>query len=495
MKSYDSLTLARRNFLKLAGAMGLGLMTPVGMAGASDPLGPSTPHASSLPEGKADVTLRIGPVLVELNENYTLSTIGYNGQVPGPVLRLQEGKTITVDLFNDTDTEEFVHWHGQIIPADVDGAMEEKSLGVPPHGHLRYQLTPRPAGTRWVHTHVVAGANLHRGAYTGQFGLVIIEPSHEEGRYDQEVILATHEWEPFLTNKMEEEEQEKPEDKRLKEEGEKAERALGKPNGFEVGYRLFSINGKTLGFGEPIRVREGQRVLFRILNASATENIELALPGHTFHVIALDGKPVPHPRDVRVLRLGTAERVDALVQMNHPGIWILGTPKDEDRNRGFGIVVEYAGKTGKPRWLSPGKSDWNYLLFGEKGMPVAKPDKTLHMEFGKINGGIGNFNHWTINGKMYEESEPIPLEKGLRYRLAFVNKTDDAHPTHLHRHSFELVNVHGKATSGIIKDVVVVNPFSCVDVDFVADNPGLTLFHCHQTLHMDFGFMRLFQYV
>ncbi len=495
MERKPDFLLGRRNFLKLAGTVGMGLVASGGIPSSAIPAETSSSPTPVSPEGKADVTLRIGPVLVELNEDYTLSTIGYNGQVPAPVLRLQEGKTITVDLFNDTDTEEFVHWHGQIIPTDVDGAMEEKSLGVPPHGHLRYQLTPRPAGTRWVHTHARANRDLHRGAYTGEFGFVIIEPNHEPGQYDQEVLIATHEWEPFLTNKMEEEEKGEIEDKRLQEEAEKTEHAQGKPNGYEIGYRLFSMNGKALGFGEPIRVREGQRVLFRFLNASATENIELALPGHTFHVVALDGNPVPRPHDLRVLHLGVSERVDAIVHMNRPGIWILGTPKDEDRNRGLGIVVEYGGKRGKPQWHSPGKSDWNYLLFGEEGKAAPKPDKTIPLEFGKINGGIGAFNLWTINGKTYEESEPIPLEKGLRYRLAFVNKTDDPHPMHLHRHSFELANVHGKATSGILKDTVLVKPFSRIDVDFVADNPGLTLFHCHQTLHMDFGFMKLFQYV
>jgi len=493
METKTDSELARRDFIKLAGAFGAGLMTTAAIGRAADMTNMPVAASPAQPNGKADVTLRVGSVLVELDKEHTLSTIGYNGQVPGPVIRLREGKVVTVDLFNDTDTPELVHWHGQIIPSEVDGAMEEKSLVVPARGHLSYQLTPRPAGTRWVHTHVVAGPDLHRGTYTGQFGFVIIEPKTDPGQYDQEVLLATHEWEPYFSSGEMETGELKAEDSDLKEESEKAEQALGKPNGWEIGYRLFSINSKALGFGEPVRVHEGQRVLFRILNASATENIELALPGHKFRVIALDGNPVPRPQSVSVLRLGTAERVDATVEMNHPGVWVLGTPMDEDRERGFGIVVEYANKKGKPQWHSPGKNDWSYLLFGEE-KPAPAPDKTIQMEFAKINGGKGGFNKWSVNGKAFEESEPITLEKGLRYRLAFANKTDDAHPVHLHRHSFELVKVHGKATSGIVKDVVLMNPFSRIEADFVADNPGLTLFHCHQNLHMDYGFMSLFSY-
>ena len=95
--------------------------------------------------------------------------------------------------------------------------------------------------------------------------------------------------------------------------------------------------------------------MFRILNASATETIELALPGHEFYVVALDGNPVPRPNKVKVLQLGSAKRVDAIVEMKNPGVWILDTPMDEDRNRGTGIVVEYAGRKGKPQWHPPGK--------------------------------------------------------------------------------------------------------------------------------------------
>jgi FtsP/CotA-like multicopper oxidase with cupredoxin domain len=234
--------------------------------------------------------------------------------------------------------------------------------------------------------------------------------------------------------------------------------------------------------------------MFRILNASATETIQLALPGHEFYVVALDGNPVPHPAKVKVLQLGSAERIDAIVEMKNPGVWILGTPMDDDRNRGMGIVVEYANRKGKPQWRNPGKSDWNYLLFGET-KPVAQPDEVIPMEIGKINGGPGGFNIWTINGQPYDKSEPIKIQQGRRYRLAFANKTDDLHPLHLHRHNFEITKIHGKQTSGILKDTVLVKGFSRVEVDFVADNPGLTLFHCHQNLHMDFGFMRLFEYV
>jgi len=447
--------------------------------------------ADTSPAGRADVTLRIGAVLADIAPGHTISTVGYNGVVPCPLIRLREGVPVTVDLFNDTDTPELVHWHGQIIPAAVDGAAEEKSLEVPPHGHIRYQLTPQPAGARFVHTHVMSMGDVNRGTYTGQFGLVYIEPKENPGRYDQEVFLATHEFEPFFGAEEMEEGEDEDEDAKKKAAQQKQE----KPNGWEIGYQRFTINGKCLRHGEPVRVKEGQRVLFHILNASATENIQLALPGHQFQVVALDGNPVPQPQAVDVLELGTAERISAVVEMKNPGVWILGTPKDDDRKNGMGIVVEYANRAGSPRWVKPPKRPWDYTIFGRAG-GAQVPAETIPLVFGKINGGQGGFNRWTINGKSFDEkAAPTALQKGKRYRLVFDNQTDDAHPIHLHRNSFELTSVNGKQTAGILKDVVLVKGFKKIEADVTPAMDGLTLFHCHQQLHMDYGFKLLFNVV
>jgi FtsP/CotA-like multicopper oxidase with cupredoxin domain len=378
-----------------------------------------------------------------------------------------------------------------LIPADVDGAEEEKSLAVAPHGHLRYRLVPRPAGARWVHSHVMAMGDVNRGTYSGQFGFVYVEPNSNPGNYDQEIFLATKEWEPFFTT-MEEEEADEgapaPPPQAKKDE---------KPNGWEIGYQRFTINGKALGYGEPVRVKQGQRVLFHILNGSATENIKLALPGHRFQVVGLDGNPVPHPAEVDVLEFGTAERIDAVVEMKNPGVWILGTPRDDDRRDGLGIVIEYAGKTGSPRWVKPPKAIWDYTLFGgAPGAPESNAPEIIPLTFGKINGGTGQFNRWTINGKEYNEKDaPRTLQKGKRYRLVFDNQTDDAHPVHLHRNTFELTNVGGKPTAGVMKDVVLVKGFQKIEAVFTPELTGLTLFHCHQQLHMDFGFKTVFDVV
>ena len=111
--------------------------------------------ADEITAEKADYTLRIGTGLVELSPDHIVSTTLYNGRFPGPLLRFKEGQQVIVDIHNDTDTPELVHWHGQMIPSDVDGASEEGSPFVPAHGMRRISFVPRPSGFRFYHTHIV----------------------------------------------------------------------------------------------------------------------------------------------------------------------------------------------------------------------------------------------------------------------------------------------------------------------------------------------------
>jgi FtsP/CotA-like multicopper oxidase with cupredoxin domain len=183
--------------------------------------------------------------------------------------------------------------------------------------------------------------------------------------------------------------------------------------------------------------------------------------------------------------------------MNEPGVWVMGDLSDDDRRRGMGVVVEYAGHRGKPVWRRPAPFRWDYTRFG-RAAATAPPDETIEITVAKQNAAVVGFNRWTLNGEAFSMETMKPaytVHQGRRYRLKFRNASDDLHPLHLHRHSFELTRVGGKPTSGILKDVVMLGGFQEVEFDFVADNPGPTLFHCHQQLHMDFGFMALFHYV
>src|SRR5437868_1605129 len=382
---YEAHKVNRRNLLKVGGMAaahaGLGRLPLLGQA----------PTAAA-PEAKADYSLRIAPVTVELDRSHIISTTGYNGMAPGPVLRMKEGKPVTVEVINGTDTPELVHWHGMLIPSEVDGTEEEGSPLVPAHGRQRFQLTPGPAGSRWYHSHAMAMDDLHKGSYTGQFGFVFVEGGNDPGHYDQELFLALRDWEPFFTATMEDDDDDTHDGPLL----EKPPTMNTDPNGLEVGSMTYSINDKALGSGEPIRVREGQRLLIHFLNASAIENRRIALAGHKMKVIALDGNPVPTPQAVDSLFLGAGERADVVVEMTRPGVWILGSTEKMVRESGLGVVVEYAGQHRQPQWVDPPRSPWDYTIFGNPAAKSIEPQKTLETIFEKIPGGAGKFNSWLV---------------------------------------------------------------------------------------------------
>src|SRR5579862_6124652 len=447
------------------------------LAGASASAASVPPLALAQDAPKADHILRIAPLALELAPKKIVKTFAYNGTVPGPTLYLRQGRKVTIEVRNQTDIDDIVHWHGLYVPSDVDGSMEEGTPMVPQGGARRYTFTPKPTGTRWYHSHNVAGKDLTRSTYTGMFGFLIVEPARDPGRYDREVLLAAHHWEGSWVSMQD------------------IRKGPPPDNGLEVMYESASFNDRMLGHGTPIRVRQGERVLFRFLNASATENIRLALPGHRFTVLALDGNPVPTPRAVDVLSLAVAERADVVVEMNQPGIWILGEVNDEMRVKGLGIAIEYANRTGRPQWEAPARAPWDYTIFGTGNAVTVEPDERIELTWAKVPGGRGGYNRWTINGKSWPDTNPLfTVARGKRYRLLMHNTSGDEHPLHLHRHTFEVTKIGDKPTSGIMKDTLNMPRLSTAEVDFIADDPGPTLFHCHHQDHQDEGFMGLITY-
>jgi FtsP/CotA-like multicopper oxidase with cupredoxin domain len=316
--------LNRRSFLMMAGTAA----AAIGLDDASRPI----LHAQAR-EPSIDPTIRIGPISLELAPGKIVKTTGFNATVPGPVLRLREGKPVAINVINDAGYPDLIHWHGLFLPSIQDGAIEEGSPIIAPGQSLLYTFSPKPSGTRWYHSHAIAGTDLTRSTYSGEYGFLIVEPAAgDPGNYDHEVLLATHLWQGAWVSMQD------------------IRKGPPPDNGLEVMYHAATFGDRMLGHGDPIRVKEGQRVLFRLLNASASMGTNPALPGHRFTVIALDGNLVPTQTAVDVLWLDVAERADVIVEMNNPGVWIFGSVDDTDRQMGLGIVVEYENRSGEPQW-------------------------------------------------------------------------------------------------------------------------------------------------
>jgi FtsP/CotA-like multicopper oxidase with cupredoxin domain len=421
-------------------------------------------------ETTPDVKLEISPFTLEASPKHYFRTLAYNGQVPGPLIRMRQGQEQSVEIHNLSSEPEILHWHGLYLPPAIDGSMEEGTPMIAPGGSVRYNLTPDPPGFRWFHSHTHAGKDLTRALYSGLHGFVMIELRENPGRYDREIFLSLHDWGGHFE---------------------------GNDDGFmNPVYDVSTINGKMLGFGEPLRVKRGERVMMNVLNSSPTEVHWIALAGHEFRIVALDGNDVQQPQTVSMLRLAPAERVSAIVEMNQPGVWVLGEVRKHVQTAGMGVVVEYADATGKPTWKQPENLAWNYQQFGTPGgTEPGDPAIPIVLAFDSRFQGHGNEELWRINGKSYPHTDEPVLTAGRRYRLIMKNLSMDDHPMHLHRHTFEVRQVDGGSEMhGLWKDVVLVRAKRTAEVEFVADHPGRTLFHCHQQDHMDRGFMMVFRY-
>ena len=195
----------------------------------------------AVPE-KPDYTLHISPVNLEIAPNKIASMDDWVQRLRAGLSAraCAKGNRLRSKFSTTRKKPELVHWHGLMIPSEVDGASQEGTPFIAPHSSAGYSFVPRPAGTRWYHTHVEAGRNLKRSTYTGQFGILYIEPKSDPGAYDAEIFLTLHGWDGYLGSMG----------------------AGGDECVLEAVYNSYSVDGHALGHGEPIRVSEGQKKCF-----------------------------------------------------------------------------------------------------------------------------------------------------------------------------------------------------------------------------------------
>jgi FtsP/CotA-like multicopper oxidase with cupredoxin domain len=457
VKCNASSQFGRRAFLQLTG-----------LAAAGSYLGPLASGAE--PAGaapRATHTLRIRQGEVELAPGRRITTTMYNGQLPGPPLRATVGQQVRVDVHNETDTTEQIHWQGQTL-ADATAAI------VPAHSWRRMEFTPEHAGLYLYHSQVVAATDLGAGLYSGQAGALLVEPGHHPGRYDREWLVVLKGCEPFM-------------------------RRTGR--GYEVGYSALSVNGRLPGHCPPLRVNTGDRVLLHVLNAGATESYRLELPGHVFEVTALDGHSVPLPARVAALHLTPGQRVSAYVVMSQPSAWQVREATDSMPDlRHFGApglseagavlagsAVVAGAKFGSSTLA--GTTPTGATLAGATLGSATLPCNTLAMVLTRHPAARSGFNRWSVNGRSFSSADPQPMFRvraGSRYRLQIHNTSDEIIPLHLQRHRLQM--------SGVRRDVVAIGPQQRVEVDFLAEGRGPALLHCTRQLHADFGLGALLDY-
>jgi FtsP/CotA-like multicopper oxidase with cupredoxin domain len=245
----------------------------------------------------------------------------------------------------------------------------------------------------------------------------------------------------------------------------------------------------------------------RLINPSGATIYRFAIGGHPITVTHTDSRPV-EPFRVDSLRLAPGERYDVLVDAKNPGAWPIVASADNDLPAARAVLRYTDSNETRPREgaLPEGLTRGRILQLEDlRGLDLPelrKPNRTFNlvlaggaMKPGGKMGLIGMMppagmmiQEWTINGKAYPDAEPLEIHPGEAVRIRLENETAMPHPMHLHGHFFRVGNVR--------KDTTIVWTHSKrVELDFVADNPGAWLFHCHNLYHMEGGMMRVVRYV
>ncbi len=469
-----------------------------------------------------EVTLDARPYRYPAVSGARFTGLAYNGRVPGPLLRVRYGQRFRARFINNTGGLSTVHWHGMILPNDMDGVPYVTQAPVPDGGQFIYTFKPDPPGFRWYHSHVGDQEAL------GLFGAFLVEDPRAP-RADLEVVLILHDipdlrslWAAIAGTST------APMDAPpgLSSNAMRAlpamdpmggmssmsspMDAMGRamkpmPMGDAVRYLSHCVSGAAYPRTRPLIVKVGQTVRLRILNASPTLTHYVRLAGHRLRVTHSDGNPMPRAVTVDALRIGVAERYDAWFEVTRPGAWLLESLMADVRDYRQSVLIRTADAADHRPEMPPaslaGAQLFSYGLAGAgEPMPGGGHDpfgpatvrKTL-----LLGGGKPGHRHWTIDGKIWPDTPKIDVRSGDMVQIHFNNPTDMDHPMHLHGHVFELVEASGQRLRyPLPKDTTLVPAGSTATWRFLANSPpGRWVLHCHNVVHVMDGMMTEVDYV
>ncbi len=472
----------------------------------------------------------------------SVSSITINGTMPGPTLRLKEGEDVTINVTNHLDEPTSIHWHGMLVPSEMDGVPGLNGFpGIAPGETFTYHFPINQSGTYWYHAH--SGAQ----EQAGNFGSIVITPK------DKDPVTADRDYVVVLSDFSEENPDAILNHLKMDDEFYNYSRlTLGdffegvKQKGLagawqdnkmwnemrmtstdisDVSGYTFLVNGKNPKQNWTGVFKKGERVRLRFINASSMSFYDVRIPGLKMSVVQSDGQNV-EPVTVDEFRFGNAETYDVIVEPKEDKAFtIVAEPIDrtgfalatlapregmkgempEHRPRAILTMADMGNMPGMDMssamsdmadmdmssgWAKAGTPEGhkalNYadLQYLGTQKDVRKPDQEIEVRLG------GNMQRyiWTLNGKKHEDADPIRLKYGERVRLKFINETMMAHPMHLHGMFVQLEN--GQPAEKLPnKHTVIVPPGESVSVLLTADETGEWAFHCHLVYHMLAGMM------
>lgn len=428
-----------------------------------------------------------GPILLEAKPGKArlLDTIksqtsiwGFDGTVPGPVIRAKQGGEVWVRLKNSLPQPTTIHWHGIRIDNAMDGVAGLTQEPVPPGETFDYRFAVPDAGTFWYHPHNLSWEQVARGLYGT---LIVEEPDAPD--VDRDIIVVADDW-------------------RLGEDGAIDEKSFG-----SIGERahagrlgnILSINGKPTG---EFPVRSGERIRLRLINTCNSRILKLRFEELTPQVIALDGQPVaPYELEHGLVTIAPAQRVDLLIDMiGAPGATQAIT--EVSQSRLVAATLNYSQQPPLPARTSQ-------LMLPENGLKQPIIASARKVDLIMTGGAMGQADKITYKGKSYDlrqiarehglvwafngnagmpEAPLFSAKLGESIAVRMVNDTRWPHAMHFHGHHFREAEANAPW-----RDTLLMDADETRTVYLAADNPGKWMIHCHMLEHQAGGMATWFE--
>jgi FtsP/CotA-like multicopper oxidase with cupredoxin domain len=462
--------ISRRNFLSTgAGIIGASIVSPSWhYTEASD-----KPYI--LLEPKPSMAPLAGP------HKPAVPVWGYNGKVPGPVVRVKQGSRVNVRLKNSLTQPTTIHWHGVRINNAMDGVPGLTQDAIPPGEYFDYSFIPPDAGTYWYHAHAKSWEQIARGLY----GILIVDEK-KQPLIDRDIIFSADDW-------------------RLNANGQIDEESFGSMHDWSHSGRIgnwLTVNGLT---NPSILVHTGERLRVRLVNTANARILAFNFDRLDTKIIALDGQPITPTRPgSKGIVLAPAQRADAIINIDgNPGdripIWEVSTsnrlksaefvlsnkPSLNNLNLDSPVILPVSELNSKIDLKQPK----HIKLIMEGGAMGGLREAYIDEKLISIKEMVENKLFWALNGKAGMQKKPLAeILRGQTTVINLINKTAFSHAMHLHGYHFQVIERNGITVTGSPwRDTELIKRKEQVRIAFIADNPGKWLLHCHMLEHAAAG--------
>lgn len=452
-------------------------------------------YAKGLVEAKASQPVKKFTLVAQesslyIKDGLTIPVWTYNGTMPGPELRVQQGDFVQVELKNQLKDPVTIHWHGYPLLSAMDGVPGVNQDSVKPGETFTYEFSADVAGTYWYHSHQEGAKQVDKGLY----GALVVEPK-DQPKPDRDFTLILDEW---MENPMGEMGMGGMD---MGGQGGNADPVMAEEEMMATSYNIYTVNGKSGYLLPPLEVMKGDTVRLRFVNAGyRSHGIHFA--GQAFRVVSTDGQDIYGASEIRnqLLMIAPGERYDVEFRITGEDDFTITSPDGSRYGNQIKIPVRVLDGSGVLHVEPVGEvlPLFDLTRYGAHSNGKFSPYQKFDIEY-KVELNTNTDNNqlsYTINGKVFSQLPPLKVKTGDIIKLTYENKSKVDHPMHLHGHFFEVLSRDGIPLKGavITKDTLLIHPGERYVVAFTADNTGKWVQHCHELHHAAAGMMQGVEY-